>query len=239
MAGTRAENLQVEGEHASRARACSVGSVNGGVQYEEAPGSVLGGGFPVLRTKLDQGGLIGDGLAATQSFVEVTKTTDFSNIISTTGKRSPGCLNRNSGQFDGGAPGSVKKNQHIIFFPKESDLSKYSDSVADSEADVQRLLKVRQRSRKKKNMGSLEKKQMVAAMEGKVLGSPKAGKREKRMSDQSTLKRRALSLQEGGQEDNNFEDDCREMSCYSCDQLEYGGGFQGSQFVDGGKGLDR
>jgi len=90
-----------------------------------------------------------------------------------------------------------KPNHHIRFVSEDSDTSDFSDSVRDCEGGEQRLLKIRQRNRKKKNLGSLEKKKVVAAVEGQVLGSSKLGRKENRRYEISALHRRAVSFQDG------------------------------------------
>jgi len=53
------------------------------------------------------------------------------------------------------ANGRSNLNHHIRFVYEESDLSEASDSIHDYDGEENRLLKARQRNRKKKNMGSL------------------------------------------------------------------------------------
>jgi len=71
-------------------------------------------------------------------------------------------------------------NQHIRFFLEESDTSKFSDSIKDYQGDEQTILKIRQKSRKKKMANSMANKKLGATLDHHLEGGQSLSKADKR-----------------------------------------------------------
>jgi hypothetical protein len=95
----------------------------------------------------------------------------------------------------GGVQNHVSRpaNQHIRFF-SEDEVSNFSDSIEDLVRDEQRLLKLRQRNRKKKKSISLSKKHSGPVLEEVFDASPKSGKGDKKCYQVCSTHRRTVSL---------------------------------------------
>jgi len=97
-------------------------------------------------------------------------------------------------------------NKHIRFSYDESEPSVFSDSIEDFEGDGQRILKLRQRSRKKKKASPFAKKQLRVASDVHFDGSPKSWKREKHRYQVRSAYRRTVSHPLGGDEEWSSDD---------------------------------
>lgn len=109
-------------------------------------------------------------------------------------------------------------NKHIRFLYEDSDLSDCSDSIQDFEGDDQRLLKLMQKSRKKKKSSAFSKKQLGRAAGTQAQGSTNSGKSEKRFYDIESTHRRAASQSLIREED--WSDGCMGRQAVS---LDFGG----------------
>jgi len=163
----------------SHARAANVKSVLGGGHEGEVPG-------------LDLGRTLSDEWAQAHLGEENINTPVAGN--GTEAQTGSVLQQVDVGCFEKDVLQTGNSNQHIRFVYEESDKSEYIDSIHEFDGDEQRLLKIRQKSRKKKKQGSLEKKQLVVGREGQVTGCLKAGKRR---IHHSSKHRRVYSLQEG------------------------------------------
>jgi len=99
-----------------------------------------------------------------------------------------------------------KVNQHIRFISEDSDLSDCSDSIEAFEGDEHRILKVRQKHRKKILSGSFAKKNLDSPLNTQWEGSPNMSKGDKRRYQIFSTHRRTVSQPGGGDEERCGED---------------------------------
>jgi len=89
---------------------------------------------------------------------------------------------------------SKKQNSHIrFFFPEELDVSEFSVSLEDFKGKEYRVLKAKQRLRRKKKLGDSEKNQLVTVCGERLEGSPKKWRGEKKRFQSSSSQRRTMS----------------------------------------------
>ena len=123
-------------------------------------------------------------------------------LVGSTGKAHlPGLVFSNY-KHKGGVQNRMVKpsNQHIHFFSDE-EVSDFSDSVEELEGNEQRILKLRQRNRKKKKSISLAKKHSGPVLEEFFEKTPKSGKGDKKCYQGCSTHRRTVSLPVGREED--------------------------------------
>lgn len=114
--------------------------------------------------------------------------------------------------------GELSVNNNIRFLSEEYECSEFSDSIEDYVGDERKILKIRQRNKKKKNSMFLSKKHLGPALEVHLEGSPNLCKSDKRRYKICSTHRRTVSHLVGREDGWSEEDDLECGVGRSCGQ---------------------